>query len=725
MTTDLPVGFDPSARLASDLPAVVRGPGASDYPIVVQGTALPDVNVDPRGDGRPIRSFDVFDTVLMRRVGEPTGLLRLLAERLSASGQLPCDKDGWVAARIRYEHGLRRWTGKPAKLRDIHLAVAHALGLDPCFAWSTCAAELEAELDLSVAVPGARRLLAEARAQVGSEGSLVFVSDTPHPEFLLREMLRRQDMLRPGDRIYSSAERGATKMDGDLYVLVQRELGVQGRSIVHTGDNKRSDVAAARIAGWTPTYRPGAQLSRYEKLLEGGEGRARTHAVLAGSSRLARLEAVENGVPGTLASVASGVLAPLLIGYAHWVAAQAAQRGIRRLYFVSRDAEVMLRIARPIIERLAPQVECRYLYGSRQPWMLAASALSEGNLDRWTSVVSDFTTRTVLARVNLRPDDVWQATRHPLFDPARADLPLSRDERAEIRDLLGRPALRPLVQAASGSALAVMTDYLRQEGLLDGTPSALVDSGWRGDAAGAFDQVLVHGGAAPVTHLMMGVLVERDADRRQTHPVDMLGWLFDERAHPARLRGFPSPAVLIEMFCAGTEGRVVGYRHAEGGVEPVLAAPRNTPVLEWGLPRVHDVAARVAELCHESRWADGDGSSTDWSSIVWPLLEAFWLRPSSAEAHAWGSFPFEAEVWPPSGRVAHRTTTRDVIARARRGDVQLRPVSSWRAGSAAVSSEPWRTLLRARSWDERNSDRLRRVPRRLRLEWEQRRPRLR
>ena len=64
---------------------------------------------------------------------------------------------------------------------------------------------------------------------------------------------------------------------------------------------------------------------------------------------------------------------------------------IKRLYYVARDGRVMLDAARPIMERLAPDIEFRYLYGSRHPWTLGASALSEDVLRRWLRTKSDHT----------------------------------------------------------------------------------------------------------------------------------------------------------------------------------------------------------------------------------------------------------------------------------------------------------------------------------------------
>ena len=122
-------------------------------------------------------------------------------------------------------------------------------------------------------------------------------------------------------------------------------------------------------------HRPQARLNRYEKLLD--RRPAETHgfgARLAGASRLARLRARERGVAPAVADVAAGVVAPVLISYVLWLASQARERGLSRLYFVSGDGEILLEVARPLLAVLAPEVECRYLYGSRQSQLGYAGA---------------------------------------------------------------------------------------------------------------------------------------------------------------------------------------------------------------------------------------------------------------------------------------------------------------------------------------------------------------
>ena len=168
------------------------------------------------------------------------------------------------------------------------------------------------------------------------------------------------------------------------------------------------------------------------------------------------------------------------------------------------------------------------------------------------------------------------------------------------------------------------------------------------------------------------------------------------------------------MLCAGTVGRTLGYEVVGGESRPILAAPVNEPVVTWGLPDVHASAVRVAELVspHLSE-ADLHVDSVD---AVFDVLSAFWVRPTKEEAEVWGEFPWEEEIWPPYAPLAHRLTTTGIVRQLLQGDGRVRRVNSWRPASAMASSQPWRFLLKARGWYVENRARLRRVPRRVRLE---------
>ncbi len=664
----------------------------------------------PEPSGRRVRSFDVFDTVLTRRVGDPEALLDLLAVRLARAGTASATPAAFAAARRRCERELTRRDDLYPTLLRVYEEVAHALNEAPERVELWVQAEEELERELTVAVPGAAELLAQARAEADL---VVFVSDTPHSEAFVRQLLERAGLLADDDRVFTSAGRPCSKSVGGFFGAVAQELGPPGSlDLHHVGDNRRSDVAGARLEGWAASWAPQARLTRYERLLE--EHAASTSGLtswLAGASRLARLEAT--GVPAPVAQVSAGAFAPLLVGYALWVAGQARLRGVKRLYFVARDGQVMLDVARHVLGVVAPELELRYLHGSRQPWILGASATSEVMLERWVTARRDFTARTALARVELSAEEAHALTGDPLTDPRRQDVPLAADERDRLAALLRMEPLEGLVREAAERTAGDTLAYLRQEGLLDGVPCALVDAGWEGRTAAAFDHLVRRGGGGQADHFVIGMLPSA-ADPRTEDGVRMTPWLFDRQRDPGSWPGFPAPNLLVEMLCAGSTGRTLGYRVEGDQVRPVLADLHNQPVLDWGLPQMQAVAVRTAELVAPG--LDGTALHTDLRATVESVLRAFWTAPSDEEAHAWGSFPWEEEIWPPFSPVAQRLTTADVMGRLRRGDRRLRRTNSWRAGSAVVSGQPWRTLLRMRAWQETRADRFARISRRVRQE---------
>jgi FMN phosphatase YigB (HAD superfamily) len=661
-----------------------------------------------------VHSFDVFDTVLTRLVGAPTAVIDVLSKRLEASGAIPVRAAVFAATRNRLETQLTGTLGRHATLHEIHEAVAVALSCDADQGAAWAAAEEDLDRELTLPLPGAMDRIEKARAQ----GQVVFVSDTPHSEAFVKELLVRHGLAREEDRVFTSSERQVSKSHGGLFGAVATALG-GGHEFRHVGDNPRSDVAAARVEGWSGTLVPAGPLNRYEHLLEASaEATGGVTSWLAGASRLARLEAAQRGLPAPQAEVASGALAPLLIGFALWVIDQARQRGVRRLYYVARDGEVMLAAARHIVGTLAPEIELRYLYGSRKPWIFGATATSDAFLTDWVRARPDYTATTLLARVDLTPAQVHDLVPLSCCHPDNADKALAPDDRVALADALQREPLLPLVRERAAHAADQTLRYLTQEGLTDGTPSALVDAGWGGRTAQAFDHLLRQVDAPQVHHFLVGIRGSK-ADLEWRGDSQLVPWLFDEQVHPASVSRLPSSHTLVEMLCAGTVGRTMGYEVVDGRSRPVLAAESNEPVVAWGLPDVHRTAVRVAELVapHLAQ----DSGHVDTTDVVFSVLRAFWVHPTKAEAAAWGTFPWEEEIWPPFAPLAQRITTREIVTRLVRGDRQIRRVNSWRPGSAMASSEPWRTLLKLRGWQLDNRARFQRVPRRLRLEVAKRR----
>ena len=91
---------------------------------------------------RQVRSFDVFDTVLTRRVGDPEAVVELLAHRVAPYEGPP---GAFAGARLRCERDLTRQLGRHATLLEIHRAVASSLNepVDRAADWVRVEEDLE------------------------------------------------------------------------------------------------------------------------------------------------------------------------------------------------------------------------------------------------------------------------------------------------------------------------------------------------------------------------------------------------------------------------------------------------------------------------------------------------------------------------------------------------------------------------------------------------------
>lgn len=301
----------------------------------------------PPLDRRPLHTFDVFDTVVTRAVGEPRSIGYVLAERLRADTGVDVAAEVFVAAYQRAEHlaylrhGERRTTAHGSgQLADL-------LGLDAGAAAQLEGAELALELELTRPVPGQ---IARVRAARAAGARIGFLSDTPLPRRTVEGLLRRCGAFEEDDLLWVSNELGAEKSTGRAYAAVARELGDVVTSWQHSGDNRRSDVTMARYAGIGATWAPAGSLNRYERRLEASAAATGGYAsLLAGAARRSRLVLEADGTADARAQAVTGVLAPLLAALALAAADAAVRAGCDLLVVEGAGTQDLLAVAEPLL----------------------------------------------------------------------------------------------------------------------------------------------------------------------------------------------------------------------------------------------------------------------------------------------------------------------------------------------------------------------------------------
>ena len=270
--------------------------------------------------------------------------------------------------RLEAELNARRNAGRTEfTLGNVYAELGRALDLGMTVVEQLISAECEVEARLLRPIPEAVELVDAARR---AGATIAFLSDMYLPSGFVGAQLDRHGLRRDGEVLMVSCETGTPKWTGAAFERLTA-CGVSLSDLLHTGDHERSDVIVPRRLGVQVRPFGAAALSRYERLLEGEA--AATEGLtssLAGASRLTRLQVVVDE-PDHVAirDVAAGVVAPAMVGFTLWVLRRAQQLGVRRLYYVARDGQILVDVA-PAHRPPGLDIECVYLYGSRLAWWL-------------------------------------------------------------------------------------------------------------------------------------------------------------------------------------------------------------------------------------------------------------------------------------------------------------------------------------------------------------------
>lgn len=442
-------------------------------------------------------------------------------------------------------------------------------------------AEREEESRQLTVNPSVKSIIDRRRA---AGDRIVFISDMYLPSAFLSAILRREGCLSgDDDRVAVSCESGARKDDGGrLYAEVS---GGRLTRWTHYGDNAYSDVRMARRqglhacrvdSGFTGVER--AWLSAADRMRDGWQ-----LSVLAGLSRSVRIA----GCDTPLLRFAADFVAPAYIPYVMDVMEEARTRGIRRLYFLSRDSYILYKIA----EQLPHEgIELSYLFVSRK-------SLTQPFMHKWDeSRLLSIMDRNTLT--GSRVDDLLgqlHLERGALRESYGIDFPYhvirSGKEARHFMDAVFHTAeLVGDAEAAASAAFRLTEDYFRQEGLLDGEPTGMVDVGWLGTTRLMINDLLTHMGAERTTFFYMGVRHDVMSPASGDYVSYNLPGQLDTMA----------TALIENYFSASPYPSTVGYHKApDGRVEPSFApgtAVKGTEVTDTNVNVAVTIAREVAQL---------------------------------------------------------------------------------------------------------------------------------
>lgn len=330
-------------------------------------------------------SFDIFDTLITRKVATPKGIFVLMKDIINQSPQfvdLPNDvKTNFFNYRTTSEFYLRQinnqWNdGKDISLDMIYNHIQHTYFLTN--EQTQAIKELEIQLELDNIIP-IKENIEKLKVLLEKGKRVVLISDMYLPEYIIKEMLLKCDPVLCQVKLYLSSTLGFMKTKQALFHYVKEQENVEFREWTHMGDNKFADFFCARKLGIKAVLYPYVKFKEYEKSLLVANSQNSFVQISLGCAKNIRLNKFPNDEKAQLGASLAG---PILFPYIYWLLDQAQKRGIERLYFIARDGYILKLIADLIIKENNLPIKTKYIYGSRKAWRISALNLDDDELYR-------------------------------------------------------------------------------------------------------------------------------------------------------------------------------------------------------------------------------------------------------------------------------------------------------------------------------------------------------
>lgn len=349
------------------------------------------------------------------------------------------------------------------------------------------------------------------------------------------------------------------------------------------------------------------------------------------------------------------VMAPIMCRYVLWLLQEADKAGKKRLYFLARDGYSMYCTAKVLCEKLAIPMECRYLHCSRYAWRSAEyGLLGKESLSYICLGGIEVTFTKLMKRAGLGPQEAKRVA-DQLGLTEEMDRVLSYNEVKAMEPVLADcDVFIELLEKHSREKYPAVCEYLRQEGLLEDVPYAIVDSGWTGSMQKCLQHLLNSMGyQKQVEGYYFGMYeYPPDIDKNLYHT-----YYFSPEEELRRKVYFSNS--LFECIFSSPEGMTVGYVFEGESSYPAFEKPENPnkEKIESSTVCLEKYAALLAEVYGPELLR----ITGEFRETAARLLYYFMGKPTVEEAEEFGSYIFcDDVIGEEAQKVASKLTAQEV-----------------------------------------------------------------
>lgn len=495
-------------------------------------------------DKNNIISFDIFDTLILRNIFQPTDIFRILAK--FAKDEF--DIDDFFQKRVEGEKKARdKVKNSEADFQEIYDEVEKLCG---CNIEKIKQMELQLEMEFSVINPYMMEIWKYASEQ---KKTIIFISDMYLSSDFIKKLLKKNGYK--VEHLYVSNEYRKNKGSKELYELVGQELNCKKTNWLHIGDNEYSDYKQAKEFGINAYHYK--NVSTY---YEGTKELSISESVLIGIQN----NYLYNGIQENYWNKFGAKNAfPIYFGFTKWLYDLTKEED--NLFFLARDGYIIKKIYDMFCKMDENTIFTNYIYVSRKVLQLPLL----GTMPELDKVIRQLTDRTELdGEITLR-ETLYKVG---IRDMDKAEKYMNAFGFLNLDEIVSPEKLymaQNLIVKLSGEVRKYFSDkrkllerYFEQEKVNCWNKLNVMDVGWKGSSQEVIEKIL----GKDVIGYYFGTADTLSRNKFCT----MYGWIFDDWNPTTVASEVYRYINMYELLFSAPHGSTIDYKEENEKIIPVL-----------------------------------------------------------------------------------------------------------------------------------------------------------
>lgn len=485
-------------------------------------------------------SFDIFDTLLKRKVNNPEDVFQLM--QLKLENKVPKFKKRRIDAEKRARLAI---SPKEITLDDIYNNFS---GLSD--EQINYLKKLELQFEKEILVPN-KPIVDLFNKCIQADKKVFIISDMYLPLPFIKSVLEKQN-INGYTKIYLSSDIHLTKRSGLLFDLYLKENDLKAQDCIHIGDSWKSDYKNPKSRNISAIHIPkNVNNSTKSKLNE------------QYLDNFINLNKINKRIKGSYYKFGYEKFGPFLWGYAKWLNHNFKKENIEKVFFFSRDGYIMKKAYAYLYQNDKENIKDTYLEVSRRSLRVPVLWLNS-SFENYINMISPSKLITIQSFFDGAGLDIekykkllskYGFTEQSSFD--RNEISSNKKLKELYSELL------PIILKKSKSEYELLQKYLKQQDV--NGKFAIVDIGWGGSMQRYLTQTLnTLGIPNDIYGYYIGVADYYKKNIKE-FPLRMNGYLFDFKNDDNATDKRSSFVGLFESLFLEQDGSVENYKYDVNG----------------------------------------------------------------------------------------------------------------------------------------------------------------